>query len=520
VIKNSLFRIYVAGLYSTITGNFGENNRWGIGVIRNNSTITGNTIYATKKVAIYSYNSNSTITGNIIDNALTGIHFVGRNFIVQDNVIRNATSSGMSSWGKYEIIANNTIQNSTRGIYLGSESVTVSDNDFTNNSESGIYSNFRDQTIIRNVITGSRVGINMTMGGNTVIDSHISGNEYFGLQCTGNETVIRGNSVENNTGIGVMTSGDSVIFTRNDVRNNMIGMFSYGNNTVISGNIVNFNRLLGLGYGGFNTTVSQNEVVGNKVGGLEVDGSDTVVSQNIIGRNGHSGIFMSADHAALVDNLFESNRYAFSPYVALNSLLFTGNILQNNTDAGIYLDNTSNGGNGSIYNNYFGNLKNVDGEGDATQFNWTNPAGPQPGTSVVGGPYLAGNYWSNPNGTGWSDMQPVNPNGYVTTPYLVSSGANDTAPLVRPGVVPVTLTANFTAENVTGVPPLTVRFIDLSTGSPTTWRWNLGDGSYSSLQNPVHTYNGIGRYTITLEVENNDGSAIVRKTTFVKTVRK
>lgn len=104
-------------------------------------------------------------------------------------------------------------------------------------------------------------------------------------------------------------------------------------------------------------------------------------------------------------------------------------MLLNNT-AAIYLKNESNGGNGSIFTNFFGDLKIIDGDGNAGQFTWTNPVGPQPGTSVVGGPYVAGNYWSGPNGTGWSDLQPSNPNGYVTTHYMVSSGVNDTTPLV------------------------------------------------------------------------------------------
>jgi PKD repeat protein len=54
--------------------------------------------------------------------------------------------------------------------------------------------------------------------------------------------------------------------------------------------------------------------------------------------------------------------------------------------------------------------------------------------------------------------------------------------------------------------PLTLRFIDFSRGSPATWHWDLGDGSTSSEQNPVHAYAKPGTYTVTQTVTRADGS--------------
>jgi PKD repeat protein len=53
---------------------------------------------------------------------------------------------------------------------------------------------------------------------------------------------------------------------------------------------------------------------------------------------------------------------------------------------------------------------------------------------------------------------------------------------------------------------LTVNFADSSTGTPTSWGWNFGDGRLSSQQNPVHTYAAAGTYTVTLTVSNAAGS--------------
>jgi PKD repeat protein len=63
---------------------------------------------------------------------------------------------------------------------------------------------------------------------------------------------------------------------------------------------------------------------------------------------------------------------------------------------------------------------------------------------------------------------------------------------------PVYLDANFNANIQSGVWPIQVEFTDLSTGSPSTWKWNFGDGNTSIEQNPSHTYNNTGVYTVSL----------------------
>jgi len=67
--------------------------------------------------------------------------------------------------------------------------------------------------------------------------------------------------------------------------------------------------------------------------------------------------------------------------------------------------------------------------------------------------------------------------------------------------------AGFTANVTNGYAPLVVGFTDLSVNA-TTWNWSFGDGYYSEQQNPSHTYTGVGDYTVSLTVENDDGSDI------------
>ncbi|MBI2729593.1 MAG: PKD domain-containing protein [Sphingobacteriales bacterium] len=65
--------------------------------------------------------------------------------------------------------------------------------------------------------------------------------------------------------------------------------------------------------------------------------------------------------------------------------------------------------------------------------------------------------------------------------------------------------ANFSASPVSGCAPLVVSFTDQSTGFPTTWKWDLGNGVTSTLQNPSTTYFSPGIYTVKLIVVNAAG---------------
>jgi PKD repeat protein len=49
-------------------------------------------------------------------------------------------------------------------------------------------------------------------------------------------------------------------------------------------------------------------------------------------------------------------------------------------------------------------------------------------------------------------------------------------------------------------------FADLSTGSPSSWRWDFGDGATDTAQSPTHTYAAAGTYNVTLQATNAAGS--------------
>jgi PKD repeat protein len=75
-------------------------------------------------------------------------------------------------------------------------------------------------------------------------------------------------------------------------------------------------------------------------------------------------------------------------------------------------------------------------------------------------------------------------------------------------------TAGFNATPTSGQAPLTVQFTDSSTGSPTSWSWNFGDGGTSNAQNPSHTF-ASGTWTVSLTATNASGSDVETKTGYI-----
>ncbi len=110
------------------------------------------------------------------------------------------------------------------------------------------------------------------------------------------------------------------------------------------------------------------------------------------------------------------------------------------------------------------------------------------------------------------------PGTYTVT--LVATNAAGSSTATKPNYITVTNAlqspaAAFSATPTTGNAPLIVSFTDLSSGSPTSWFWNFGDGSISTDQSPTHAYSVAGTYTVTLEATNAVGSYTATKSNYI-----
>lgn len=61
-------------------------------------------------------------------------------------------------------------------------------------------------------------------------------------------------------------------------------------------------------------------------------------------------------------------------------------------------------------------------------------------------------------------------------------------------------------------PNVAIQFTDTSTNSPTSWAWDFGDGTTSTLQNPSKTFTTENTFTVTLRATNSTGQGTLATT--------
>lgn len=78
--------------------------------------------------------------------------------------------------------------------------------------------------------------------------------------------------------------------------------------------------------------------------------------------------------------------------------------------------------------------------------------------------------------------------------------------ILLPSFVKGQVTANFTIDDTAGCAPMVVHFTNTSTGA-TSYSWNLGNGTLSTLTNVSGAYLTAGTYTITLVASNGSSTS-------------
>ncbi len=159
-----------------------------------------------------------------------------------------------------------------------------------------------------------------------------------------------------------------------------------------------------------------------------------------------------------------------------------------------------------------GTVANIQGSGGNTKGNWTTGVTYPIMTTV------------SPNSSSVVTAYDVKS---IPTCYMICAGDKktkkvdqytaaqlNTALAACPSVA-VAPVANFSASSTNETCTGTVQFSDLSTGNPTSWSWNFGDGTTSTLKSPSHTYTANGTYTVSLQSTNSYGNDIETKTGYV-----
>lgn len=124
---------------------------------------------------------------------------------------------------------------------------------------------------------------------------------------------------------------------------------------------------------------------------------------------------------------------------------------------------------------------------------------------------LSSRSWDFGDGKISAEKNPVHifmrPGTYTVNLTVEGGGDHSTKTTQIQVQIPGPPIAGFDAAPYNGTAPLKVKFTDASTGSPTSWFWDFGDGMSSYEQNPIHTYKIAGNYTVNLTVKNRAGTS-------------
>jgi parallel beta-helix repeat protein len=254
-------------------------------------------------------------------------------------------------------------------------------------------------------------------------------------------------------------------------------------------------------------TVSNNRASKNRYGIYLPNSNKNILENNTLSENKEYGIVLST----AISNII-SEHEAFSNGRGIHLGNSDDNTISDNT---VYLNEIyglficPRSDKNAVFNNYFNNTFNaIPNNGTQNVYSTKKTAG----ENIAGGPYLAGNFWAKPDGTGFSETAvDADGNGIADEKFKIEDNSTyiDYLPLVAVEHQEPVLPAANLSVNITGGPaPLSVMFTDLSENeTERSWDFESDGITDSSEESPVHTYMTPGIYTVNLTASNEKGTA-------------
>lgn len=272
------------------------------------------------------------------------------------------------------------------------------------------------------------------------------------------------------------------------------------------------NSYSGIQFSGCNNGIIEKNKISNDGYGIYLlNSKGSTVSNNVVTNNGDYGIVLATSTGSTLSGNTASNNNGRGIHLGTSDgNTLSGNTIASNGVSGLYVCPRSD--NNLVFNNYFVNTVNEDiKNGTGNAYSTAKTAG----TNIVGGPYIGGNFWGKPDGSGFSETATdADGDGIADVAYgFENSIYADSLPLVsgteKPieETTPVLPVANFESSVTSGPAPLSVQFADISENAEgREWDFDSDDKIDSIDQSTVYEYTTPGTYTAKLTVTNENGA--------------
>ncbi len=192
-----------------------------------------------------------------------------------------------------------------------------------------------------------------------------------------------------------------------------------------------------------NSRISDCIIVQNGQDGIRLEGSNhiTIIDNEISGSTLRGISLTNSDENSIEDTTFSENSIGVYLKNAARNEIFDCTI-EGNTNSGFYLNYSTQN---SIFNNYLNNPVNVNIIVPPDLPNLWNPQ-KTAGTNIIGGSYLGGNYWAQPDGQGFSQINPdTDGDGISEAEFILTAENSDHLPLTNNLSAPSEPVASFDA---------------------------------------------------------------------------
>ncbi len=401
-----------------LTGINASNNGWnGINLLySSNNNLNGNRVLDNFIIGIYLFYSGD---NSLTDNTMNSISYPSSGIFVHTSSDNNTLSGNNASNNGYGI----TIQSASNNTLTDN---IMSGNRYNFGVSGGSDSNFDHNIDMSNTVNGKPVYY-IKNAVDQIYDESTNAGIFYCINCD-NVTVKDLKLTKNIDGVSFWKTQNSRIENIQSANNeNGISLGLSSNNNITGSNASN-NKYGITTISSENNNIKNNTASNNEAFGILID--DNSNNNSLSGNtalNNQYGITLDfySNNNSLSDNTALNNKYGLHLRLCSDDTLTSNNALNN--EAGILLIESDNN---TIYNNLFNNTNNSILYN--TGGNYWNTTRTQ-GKNIVGGPYLGGNFWASPDGSGYSQTcKDSNSDGICDDPYTLNESNIDHLPLAVP----------------------------------------------------------------------------------------